>query len=94
MAVSKQPVLFFHPMKETVMNTADMVIHVHPELDAHARTDLERKLMGHIGVDCAEFDHHPHPHSLVVKYDPDTVQGLELLQVVRKLDPAATMVGL
>lgn len=76
------------------MNTADLIIHVHQELDATARKDLERKLAGHIGVDCAEFDHHPHPHSLVVKYDPDAVQGMELLQMVRKLDPDATMVGL
>lgn len=76
------------------MNTADMMIHVHPELDAQARKDLERELMGHIGVDCAEFDHRPNPHSLMVKYDPDEVEGMELLQMVRKLDPAATMVGM
>lgn len=76
------------------MNTADLVIHVHPELDAQARKGLERELAGHIGVDCAEFDHHPHHHSLVVKYDPEAVEGMKLLQIVRKLDPAATMVGL
>ncbi len=76
------------------MNTADMLIHVHPDLDAQARTDLERKLMGHIGVDCAEFEHRDHPHSLVVKYDPDAVKGMELLQMVRTLDPQATMVGM
>lgn len=76
------------------MNTADMMIHVHPELDVQARKDLERELMGYIGVDCAEFDHRPHPHSLMVKYDPDEVEGMELLQMVRKLDPAATMVGM
>ncbi|MDD2914892.1 MAG: hypothetical protein PHP70_06180 [Gallionella sp.] len=76
------------------MNTADMVIHVHPELDAQARMELERKLMGHIGVDCAEFDHNPQPHSLMVKYDPDAVEGMELLQMVRKLDPVASMVGM
>lgn len=29
-------------MKEAIMNTADILIHVHPELDAQARTDLER----------------------------------------------------
>ena len=76
------------------MNTADMMIHVHPELDAQARTDLERKLSGRIGVDCAEFIRQPHPHSLMVRYDPDAVKGIELLEVVRKLDPVATMAGL
>ncbi len=76
------------------MNTADLMIYVHPELDAEARTDLERKVMGHVGIDCAEFDHHPHPHSLMVKYDPDTITGTEILQMVRKLDPSASMVGM
>lgn len=76
------------------MNTADMLIHVHPDLDAQARTELERKLAGHTGVDCAEFEHREHPHSLLVKYDPDTVKSMELLQMVRKVDPVATIVAL
>ncbi len=76
------------------MSMADMVIHVHPELDAPARTNLERKLMECTGVDCAEFDHGEHPHALVVKYDPDEVEGMEILSVVRNVDPAASRVGL
>jgi hypothetical protein len=81
-------------MKETIMNTADMLIHVHPNLDAHARTDLEKNLLSHIGVDCAEFEHRPQPHSILVKYDPDAIKGLEILQTVRKFDPKASMVGM
>ncbi len=76
------------------MNTADMLVHVHPELGAQARTGLERDLLGHIGIDCAEFEHRPHPHSLLVKYDPETIKGIEILQMVRKLDPAASVVGM
>lgn len=76
------------------MNTADMLIHVHPALSPQARTDLEKNLLGHIGVDCAEFEHRLHPHSIMVKYDPDTINGKEILQVVRNLDPAASMVGM
>jgi len=76
------------------MNTADMMIHVHPDMDAPTRANLEKKLMGRFGVDCAEFEHRPHPHSLMVKYDPDTVGGMDILQMVRKLDPAAAMVGM
>jgi hypothetical protein len=30
----------------------------------------------------------------MVKYDPDAVEGMELLQMVRKLDPVASMVGM
>ena len=76
------------------MNTVDMMIHVHPELDAQERTSLEKKVLGHIGVDCAEFNRHTNSHTLMVKYDPDAVEGMEILQIVRKLDPAATMVGM
>lgn len=47
-----------------------------------------------IGVDCAEFDHRPHPHVLIVKYDPGTVRGMQILNMVHKIDPAASMVGL
>ncbi|MFA6121096.1 MAG: hypothetical protein WCT35_08525 [Sideroxydans sp.] len=76
------------------MNTADIMIHVHPELDAQVRIDLERKLMGRVGVDCAEFEHKPHPHSLMVKYDPDAIAGMTILRMVRKVDPVASRVGL
>ncbi len=76
------------------MNTADMLIYVHPELDAQKRTELEKMIAGQIGVDCAEFEHHPHPHALIVKYDPDALRGMQILDMVRKTDPSATMVGL
>ena len=76
------------------MNTADMLIHVHPELGMQQRTVLERDLEGHIGIDCAQFSHRPHSHELMVKYDPDALKGLEILQMVRGIDPVATMVGL
>ena len=76
------------------MNTADMMIHIHQELDAASRTELERSLSGRIGIDCAEFDHNSQTHSILVKYDPDTVEGKEILQMVRKVDPEAMMVGL
>ncbi len=76
------------------MNMADMLIYVHPELDAAARANLAKVVEGRIGVDCAEFAHHRHPHALLVKYDPDSIQGIQILNEVRKTDPLATMVGL
>ena len=76
------------------MNTADMLIHVHPELDAQARSKLEKRIMGCVGVDCAKFDHRAHPHSMIVKYDPDEIQGMQILNIVRTVDPVATRVGL
>lgn len=77
------------------MHIADILIHVHPELDADARTDVTRKLEGHAGVDCAQFNHHAHPHALIVKYDPDAIEGMQILQMVRhQYDTRAAMVGL
>lgn len=76
------------------MNIADLVIHVHPELDVEARKSLERKLTGHAGIDCAEFNHHATPHALLVKYDPDAIDGIAILQIVRQVDPQAAMAGL
>ena len=76
------------------MHTADMLIHIHPELDAQERNTLERRIMGCAGVDCAEFDHHTHPHAMIVKYDPDEIQGIQILNIVRTVDPNASRVGL
>ena len=76
------------------MTTADMMIHVHPALDTQARAKLEKRLLGCVGVDCAEFNHHSQPHAMLVKYDPDEVQGMQILNIVRTVDPAATRVGL
>ena len=76
------------------MNNADMLIHVHPELDAQARSNLERRIMGCVGVGSAEFAHREHPHSMIVEYDPEKIQGMRILDIARTVDPIATRVGL
>ena len=76
------------------MNTADMLIYVHPELDEQRRDALEKIVEGRIGVDCAQFDIHSHHHAMMVRYDPDAVQGMQILEIVRDTDPAAAIVGL
>ncbi|ADE11731.1 hypothetical protein [Sideroxydans lithotrophicus] len=76
------------------MNKADMLIYIHPELEPQARSELTRMVEGRVGVDCAEFDRHSHSHALIVKYDPDAVRGMQILDMVRKTDPVATIVGL
>jgi hypothetical protein len=83
-----------HQRKEKIMNTADMLIYVHPKLDAQDRMALERIVEGNLGVDCAQFDSHTHHHAMMVKYDPDAIQGMQILNMVRITDPAATIVGL
>ena len=76
------------------MNKADMLIYIHPELAAQERKELARMVEGRVGVDCAEFDRHAHHHALIVKYDPDAVHGIQILDIARRTDPAAVIVGL
>lgn len=76
------------------MNQADMLVYVHPELDEDRRVALEKIVEGRPGVDCAEFDHRKRQHALMVRYDPDAIQGMQILDVVRKTDPQASIVGL
>jgi len=76
------------------MNTADMLIYIHPELDVQKRTDLQKTVEGRAGVDCAEFDPHSHNHAMMVRYDPDAIQSMQILDIVRKADPVATLVGM
>ena len=76
------------------MNKTDMLIYIHPGLDAQKRVELERMVEGKRGVDCAEFDSHSHYHAMMVRYDPDSIEGIQILETVRRTDPIASMVGL
>ncbi|MDO9065174.1 MAG: hypothetical protein Q7U25_08190 [Sulfuricella sp.] len=76
------------------MDTVDVLIHVHPELSPESRANVEREVMACAGVIAANFDHHRHPHALTVLYNPDEVQDKRILEVVRRHDPVATLVGL
>ncbi len=76
------------------MSTADMLIHIHPELDAQKKDHLAKWIADCDGVDCVEFDCHSTHYALIVKFDPDKVQSMQILNMVRKMDPVATIVGL
>lgn len=76
------------------MKTVDILIHVHPELSTEARAKVEQEVSACNGVISANFDHHKHPHALIVIYNPDAIQTKQMLDVVKRHDPAATMVGL
>jgi len=54
----------------------------------------KKLLEGRIGVDCAQFDSHTHHHAMMVRYDPDAIEGMQILNMVRTTDPAAAIVGL
>lgn len=76
------------------MKNVDVLIYVHPELSANDRAKLEQETEGEVGVISAKFDKHPHPHALLIQYDPDAIQAQQVLDVVRRHDPSATLVGM
>ncbi len=76
------------------MDTPDIIIHVHPDLPADKRAQVEDAVLGCTGVLAANFDHHQKPHALLVVYDSAATNEKQILETVRRFDPAATMVGL
>lgn len=76
------------------MKTVDVLIHLHPELTPQDRAKVEQEVGASVGVVSATFDKHKHPHSLIVFYNPDVVQSSQLLELVRRRDPLASLVGL
>lgn len=76
------------------MKAVDVMIHVHPELSPNDRAKVEQEVAAAVGVISANFDKHKHPHLLIVQYNPDAVQSSQLLEMVKRLDPAASLVGL
>jgi hypothetical protein len=81
-------------MKGFVMDTVDILIHMHPDLGPETRSRVEQEIMACTGVIAANFNHHQQPHALTVLYDPDAVKDQQILEVARRVDPAATMAGL
>ena len=76
------------------MSTADILIHIHPEQGEQRISHLAKWIGECDGVDCVELDHHVPHYALLVKYDPDTVRSMQILNMAREMDPAATLVGL
>jgi len=76
------------------MSTVDVLIYVHPELSAEARKKMVNEVTAFAGVVSAKFDKHKHPHALTVMYNSNEVQSKQILDLVKKHDPAASLVGL
>jgi hypothetical protein len=75
------------------MNIADILIHVHPELSAQQREKMEAGIGARDGMVSVHFSS-GHLHELIVAYDPEAVSSQQILELVRRWDQAATMVGL
>lgn len=76
------------------MNNVDVLFYVHPELSLEDRAKVTQAVEACVGVISASFDKHKHPHALIVQYTPEAIQSKQILDVVRRHDPAATMAGM
>ena len=76
------------------MKNVDVLIYVHPELSAEDRARVVQEVGGAVGVISANFDQHKHPHALLIQYNPNATQSKQVLEAVRRHDPAATLVGI
>ncbi|MDO8447836.1 MAG: hypothetical protein Q7T10_03420 [Rhodoferax sp.] len=76
------------------MKAVDVLIHVHPELSPIDRAKVEQEVAASVGVISANFDKHERPHLLIVQYNPDALQSSQILEMVKRLDPDASLVGL
>jgi hypothetical protein len=75
------------------MNIADILIHVHPELPAQQRDEMEAAVRARDGIVSVHFSA-GHPHELIAAYNPQAITSRQILELVRQWDKAATMVGL
>jgi len=77
------------------MNTADILIDIHPDFSDDKRTALANDLRSLEGVVVAHFDaRHPKSHGLFVEYNPARVNADTILKKARTADDHATMSGL
>lgn len=75
------------------MDIVDFMIHVHPDLSAEQRGDIEQTLGACQGVMSAHFSAQ-HAHELTVAYDPRTINADAIMAQVKRWDQDATKVGM
>lgn len=69
-----------------------LVIHVNDTLGDARRSDLESALASRYGINGARFNA-TRPHLLLVDYDPQQINSLEVLHQVRRQNVRAQLIG-
>jgi divalent metal cation (Fe/Co/Zn/Cd) transporter len=77
------------------INLADVTLHIDEELSSEARDALEDALRQRDGVVSVHFNTTAkHPHLAVVEFNPEKVNSLDLLSIVRYQGYHGELVGL
>ncbi|GMQ90299.1 MAG: hypothetical protein BMS9Abin10_0658 [Gammaproteobacteria bacterium] len=74
------------------MSTADIVSHVHPDLSADERVQLEEDLGIYQGMISIRVSSE-RPHLLTAVYDPDATSSADLLAHIGERGVGATKIG-
>lgn len=69
-----------------------LVIHVNDTLGDDRRSDLEVALSNRVGINDAHFNA-SRPHLLLVVYDPQQINSLEVLNHVHRQNVSAQLIG-
>jgi hypothetical protein len=75
-----------------MMNVADIVIHVHPDLSAEERDKLEEDLRDYAGVISIHFNPE-RPHLLTAVCDSDVTSSADILMHIGERGMEATKIG-
>lgn len=75
------------------MDIVDIMLHIHPDLSAEQRAEIEEAVSACDGVVSVHFSPQ-HTHELTVAYDPEAINSKAILEQVKQWDAAATMAGL
>jgi len=75
------------------MNITDILIHIHPDLSAEQRTQVEDFVSNQDAVVSVHFSPE-HQHEMTVAYNPESISSETILGLVRQWDKDAMMAGL
>ncbi len=78
----------------TAIDIVDITFRLHPECSCDDGKNIEQLLRAVDGVISVHLDEDPHPHAIVVAYNPQAVSSDMLLETIRKCDARAVKVGL
>jgi hypothetical protein len=71
----------------------DVTLHIDEEIDATMREVLRDNLLHMQGVMAAD-SHSRIPHLMIIEYDPDIIEAMEFLAVVKQRGLHAELIGM
>ena len=71
----------------------DVTLHIDEEIDIAMRETLRENLLHLRGVMAAD-SHKARPHLMIIEYDPDVIEAIKFLDLVKQRGLHAELIGL